>query len=147
MAEGFLQQDCLKKAQSCCLLAERAVEAEERKRWLRLAEYWVAQSATDPPGGSRQRQQRRHKRKPVRRRCWIALANDKLVECFVEDMSEGGAKLVFKDFQPPKRFRLLFSPTSPTCRFCEIRWQTLEAVGIQFVSEYAEEMLDEVISL
>jgi hypothetical protein len=35
---------CLKKAQSCLLLAGRSVLADERNRWLRLAEYWVAQS-------------------------------------------------------------------------------------------------------
>src|SRR4051812_11415172 len=144
MAQAVIsRQGCLDKAKRCCLLAEEALATEERDRWLRLAEYWVSQSAAAEVA-PRHRQQRRHERKAVRRKAWIKLPNGEFIACYIADISEGGARLVFTDYLPPKRFKLLVTPQSLSSRFCEIRWQTIEGVGVQFVTADTEETLDEV---
>jgi hypothetical protein len=75
---------------------------------------------------------RQHERKLVRVRGWIRLKSGSLVECFVEDISAGGAKLTFKHFEPPETFALCFAPGAPNHRNCTVRWRKLDSVGVAF---------------
>ena len=73
---------------------------------------------------------RQHERKPLRVKGWIGLDSGRLKECVVEDISAGGAKLIFEHFEPPETFTLRFSPGAPNYRRCVVRWRKLKAVGV-----------------
>jgi hypothetical protein len=76
---------------------------------------------------------RQHERRAVRVRGWIRDHREETVECWVDDMSAGGAKLIFADYQPPETFKLMFSEFAPNYRNCIVRWRTLDSVGVQFI--------------
>jgi len=65
---------------------------------------------------------------------WIAIPDEPLRQCFIEDASDGGAKLIVQDEQNiPRHFKLFLSPTARTHRQCEIRWRQSGSIGVRYL--------------
>src|SRR5258708_464050 len=75
---------------------------------------------------------RQHERKDVRVRGWIHDQRGESIKCWVQDISAGGAKLTFADYQPADTFKLMFSEFATNHRQCVVKWRTLDSVGVQF---------------
>ena len=75
---------------------------------------------------------RHHECKEIRVRGWIRDDRNDVIFCWVQDISAGGAKLTFIDYQPPNTFKLMFSEFAPNHRQCVVKWRTLDSVGVQF---------------
>jgi hypothetical protein len=78
---------------------------------------------------------RREERKALRVRGWITGMGRTRHECFVQDISMGGAKIVIERGHPPDEFELYFSPHGPNSRKCKVRWRKKNAVGVAFIRE------------
>jgi hypothetical protein len=94
------------------------------------------------------RNMRQHERKDIRVRGWIRVHRDELIQCWVQDISAGGARLTFINYQPPDSFKLYFSEFATNHRQCLVRWRTLDDVGVQFqgASRYARTVVADVPS-
>jgi hypothetical protein len=75
---------------------------------------------------------RKQERRSVVVRGWVTGSSHALMPCTVEDMSVGGAKLVFEKGQPLDEFKLFFSPHAENFRSCIVRWRKDNAVGVKF---------------
>jgi hypothetical protein len=75
---------------------------------------------------------RKHERKSIMVRAWVQGDAPTLLPCVVEDMSSGGAKLLFERGQPPDMFKLYFAPAAPNFRNCQVRWREPGCVGVAF---------------
>ena len=64
---------------------------------------------------------------------WIALGENALRECVIEDASDSGAKLTLQGVDAvPNCFKLLLSPTAKTYRNCIVKWRKENSVGVQY---------------
>ena len=74
-------------------------------------------------------------RKPFQQRCWIAQeASASLIECFIQDISHTGAKLVLgTEFKLPKKLDLYLTPDGSVGRICQVAWQANMEVGVKFI--------------
>jgi hypothetical protein len=78
---------------------------------------------------------RRNDRKSVWYPGWIAVPDEPLRPCLIEDASDGGAKLIIPDVeQVPRHIKLLLSPTARTHRQCEVVWRKIGAIGVRYLS-------------
>ena len=90
---------------------------------------------------------RRNDRKSIWYPGWIAVPDAPLRKCFIEDASDGGAKLVVEDeTDVPRHFKLLLSPTARTHRECEIRWRKTGSVGVRYLNASANARPAELIT-
>jgi hypothetical protein len=64
---------------------------------------------------------------------WITGLGPALARCWIKDISNHGATLVFQSGQPPEEFRLYFSPYASTYRMCAVQWRKDDSVGVKFV--------------
>ena len=85
---------------------------------------------------------RREERKSLRVRGWITGMGRTRHECFVQDISMGGAKIVIERGHPPDEFELYFSPHGPNSRKCKVRWRKKDAVGVAFVRKSPVEVFN-----
>jgi hypothetical protein len=77
---------------------------------------------------------RREERRTLQKvRGWITGMGRPLTGCFVEDISNGGARLFIERGHPPDEFYLYFSPHGLNFRKCKVRWRRGDRVGIEFV--------------
>jgi hypothetical protein len=76
---------------------------------------------------------RREERREVRIRGWITGIGQKLTECFIFDISRGGARILIGQGIPPDEFDLYLSLTAQNFRKCRVRWRKKQAVGVEFV--------------
>ncbi len=75
---------------------------------------------------------RKFTRRPVVHRAVIRTGDSRLIECVVQDISEGGAKLRITA-EVPDTFVLFLSWAGSVSRKCEVRWRSDGAVGVSFV--------------
>ncbi len=77
---------------------------------------------------------RKHERKPLAYPGWIDLgAGIDPSPCNIEDISQGGARLLVRDAGAiPDQFRLRFSLTGQTSRLCIVKRRFPGGVGVQF---------------
>jgi hypothetical protein len=80
------------------------------------------------------RERRKEDRKTARVRGWITGMGRARHICYVEDISNGGAKIIIERGHPPDEFDLYFSPHGPNFRQCKVRWRKQSSVGIEFTS-------------
>jgi hypothetical protein len=83
---------------------------------------------------------RKHERKQLSYPGWILVEGCPLHQCVIEDVSDGGARLLVDDVSAiPDRFRLLMSPTARTYRECRVCWRRPgpRRIGLQFVKKSA----------
>jgi hypothetical protein len=66
--------------------------------------------------------------------------NGAWIECFITDVSEGGAGLNVGSLALPKTFLLLLSTNGHVRRLCKLAWRNGELAGVQFIT--TKEMLD-----
>jgi hypothetical protein len=64
---------------------------------------------------------------------WITGLGPELVRCWVKDISNLGATLVFQRGEAPEVFRLYFSAYATTFRMCEVQWRKEDSVGVKFI--------------
>lgn len=77
--------------------------------------------------------ERRHKRFELRRPGFIFCgAASPLYECFILDISEGGACLEVGELIPPKAFVLLLTPNGSVTRHCVTAWRRGADIGVRF---------------
>jgi hypothetical protein len=77
---------------------------------------------------------RKNKRKALGHPAWIAVPGEPLRQCYIEDASDGGAKLAVPDAEElPRHFKLLLSPRAQTFRDCEVRWKRIGSVGVRYL--------------
>jgi hypothetical protein len=82
--------------------------------------------------------ERAHKRKPIQRVAWIVDATGRRCRCVMSDISEGGARLEFPiGTKLPAKFALSLTETGTVLRYCELRWNRGNAVGVRFLSAQA----------
>ena len=74
-------------------------------------------------------------RKHLEQRCWAALGPDReLVECFLQDVSHTGAKLVLEtENNLSKTFDLYLTQDGRVGRNCKVVWQEGAKIGVHFV--------------
>jgi hypothetical protein len=85
------------------------------------------------------KEKRKHKRRALRYPAWIAFENNKLHNCMVLDISEGGAKLDVMDSATiPDHFALLFSQQGSPKRACRVVWRTSLQIGVCFEMQLTE---------
>ena len=90
---------------------------------------------------------RRNGRKSVWYPGWIAVPDEPLRQCFIEDASDGGAKLIVQDAEDiPRHFKLLLSPTAGTHRECEVRWSKIGAIGVRYLNTAKNARSAELVS-
>jgi hypothetical protein len=76
---------------------------------------------------------RKHERKSVSYPGWVRAGEPTLIRCLIEDVSQGGARLmVDRQDRFPPRFALFFSPTGNNFRDCVVRWRRANRIGVQF---------------
>ena len=56
------------------------------------------------------------------------------LECFVTDISEGGARLKVGALALPETFLLLLTPRGEVRRACQLMWRVGEEAGVRFIS-------------
>lgn len=77
--------------------------------------------------------ERRHKRFELRRPGFIFCgASAPLYECFILDISEGGARIEVGELIPPKAFVLLLTPNGSVSRHCVTAWRRGAEIGVRF---------------
>ena len=77
---------------------------------------------------------RKNERKTLGYPGWIAIPDEPLIQCFIEDASDRGAKLVVEHAEAiPTLFKLLLSPLARTHRQCEVRWKQVGAIGVRYL--------------
>ena len=77
--------------------------------------------------------ERRHKRFELRRPGFIFCgAASPLYECFILDISEGGACIEVGELIPPKAFVLLLTPSGSVTRHCVTAWRRGAEIGVRF---------------
>lgn len=59
-------------------------------------------------------------------------ATSPLYECFILDISEGGARIEVGELIPPKAFVLLLTPTGSVSRHCVTAWRRGAEIGVRF---------------
>ena len=80
---------------------------------------------------------RQFERKPLSYPGWIELGHGQYLVCQIEDVSEGGAKLMLQNVKSvPNDFVLRFSLTSQSHRKCVVRWRGQDGLGVQFICRY-----------
>jgi hypothetical protein len=87
------------------------------------------------PEGRRTKIQREPRRQLNKRPAWIAVDQEMTqIECFVLDVSPGGAKIVTDaTIDISDRFILALVPTHPKRQHCEVVWRDGKTFGIKFV--------------
>jgi hypothetical protein len=85
--------------------------------------------------GRRTKQQREPRRQLDKRPAWIAVDEQMTeIECFVIDVSPGGAKIVTDaEIDVSGRFLLTLVPAHPKRQRCEVVWRDGTTFGIKFV--------------
>jgi PilZ domain len=85
--------------------------------------------------GRRTKVQREPRRQLDRRPAWIAVDDQMTeIECFVLDVSPGGAKIVTDAaIDVSDRFILALVPAHPKRQRCEVVWRDGKTFGIKFV--------------
>jgi PilZ domain-containing protein len=77
---------------------------------------------------------RKHKRFDYRRAGFIFCgAESPLYECFIIDISEGGACIEVGELIPPQSFILLLTPTGSVNRHCITAWRRGAEIGVSFL--------------
>ena len=77
--------------------------------------------------------ERRHKRFELRRPGFIFCGTSApLYECFILDISEGGARIEVGELIPPKAFVLLLTPNGSVSRHCVTAWRRGAEIGVRF---------------
>jgi hypothetical protein len=84
---------------------------------------------------------RREERKNLRVRAWIGGMGPRLQECFVHNISCGGARIIVERGHPPDEFHLYFSEHASNFRKCIVCWRKGDSVGVRFERETLEEAL------
>jgi hypothetical protein len=85
--------------------------------------------------GRRTKQQREPRRQLDKRPAWIAVDEQMTeIECFVIDVSPGGAKIVTDaEIDVSGRFLLTLVPAHPKRQRCEVVWRDGTTFGVKFV--------------
>jgi len=79
------------------------------------------------------RERRKAKRRMLRYRAWLVLADGSLSECVLSDISETGARLMVDDSGlVPEKFDLVFSRNCEARRHCKVVWRNPQQIGVQF---------------
>lgn len=88
---------------------------------------------------------RKQKRKPFRCAAHIFLWEAPAIDCFVEDISDGGAKLsVADESKVPDNFILILKSTRIR-RKCDVVWRSRRSVGLQFTERALSDKSAELI--
>ena len=85
--------------------------------------------------GRRTKVQREPRRQMDKRPAWIAVDDQMTkIECFVLDVSPGGAKIVTDaPIEVSDQFILALVPTHPKRQLCEVVWRSDKTFGIKFL--------------
>lgn len=76
--------------------------------------------------------QRRTRRRPLKRPAWIALAPDDLRECILFDVSDEGARIEIDDTRDiPDQFVLFLSINGAARRNCQAVWREGRQIGVR----------------
>lgn len=85
----------------------------------------------DKPRAKVQREPRRHINK---RPTWITVDGITTTECFVLDVSPGGAKIMTAaEIDVSDRFELALVPDRPKLQPCEVVWRRGNIYGVKFL--------------
>lgn len=76
--------------------------------------------------------QRRTRRRPLRRPAWVALSQNDLRECVLFDVSDGGARIELDDTRDiPDQFVLFLSQNGAARRTCRVAWREGRKIGLR----------------
>ena len=86
--------------------------------------------------GRRTKTQREPRRQMDKRLAWIAVDEQMTqIDCFVLDVSPGGARIVTDaEIDVSDRFELALVPAHPKRQPCEVVWRRGKTYGIKFLS-------------
>lgn len=86
------------------------------------------------------RTQKRKERRVRCRRIAAVILNEKVSECLVLDISNGGARLGIENLPAamPPRFTLLLTKNGSVRRRCRVAWRSGSTIGVQFLGPSAE---------
>lgn len=75
--------------------------------------------------------QRRTRRRPLRRPAWVALSPNDLRECVLFDVSDDGARIELDDTRDiPDQFILFLSRNGAARRNCKVAWRQGRQIGL-----------------
>lgn len=78
-------------------------------------------------------ERRKFPRRRVRHPAWIGAAPNKMIDCVVLDISEGGAKIELTEkADVPETFTLLLSRLGTPKRKCRVVWSAETQIGVEF---------------
>jgi hypothetical protein len=82
------------------------------------------------------KEQRKNRRKPFERRAWVDPGEGAAIEeCVLGNLSETGAKLIFKgQMDLPVNFILWLSSDGRVARKCRLAWHSGNEIGVEFVA-------------
>jgi len=83
----------------------------------------------------RRADERKGRRRPMRRAALVLHANGQVAPCVIWDMSVGGARLAIAhpSGDVPLRFTLVLTKDGSDRRNCEVVWTDARYVGVKFV--------------
>ena len=95
-----------------------------------------------------ERDRRKHPRRTVRYKAWIDTRMDKMIDCELVDISEGGAKVhVTNLVEVPDKFVLKFSLLGNPQRPCKVVWRGEDHIGVQFAAIAADAPIESVVEV
>ncbi len=94
-------------------------------------------------------QLKRSPRKSFERIAWIEQpAGSPLVNCVIDNISDTGAKLLFKTAQSlPDEFFLWFSADGRVARRCQVAWRSSRELGVRFTERPVRSLNGEIESI
>jgi len=91
-----------------------------------------------------EKDQRKNRRKLFERRAWVQFEDGTSIEeCLLSNLSERGAKLVFKEKKDlPAHFILRLSMDGRVARKCRLAWHSGNEIGVEFTARLVSGQAD-----